>query len=180
MHDHPTHDNESIQTLATGRFLRMVKRGRWEYVERPHTKGAVAIIAVTDAKELILVEQHRVPLGKRCIELPAGLAGDLADAADETFTQAAGRELLEETGYRAAQLTHLYTVATSPGLTSETIDLYRAAGLTQEHEGGGDEHEDIVVHAVPINHAAGWLEAQVQAGKVVDVKVYLAVELAKH
>lgn len=167
-----------IQTLATGRFLRMVKQGRWEYVERPHTQGAVAVVAVTDANELILVEQYRVPLGKRCIELPAGLAGDLDDDPDESFAAAAQRELLEETGYRAGQIDHLFTVATSPGLTSETIAIYRATGLTRESDGGGIDHEDITVHLIRLDQAAAWLKAQQAAGKAVDVKTYLGLELA--
>ena len=157
----------------------MVKRGRWEYVERPHTKGAVAVVALTDKNELILVEQYRVPLGKRCIELPAGLAGDLDDDPDEAFADAAGRELLEETGYLAATIEHLFTVATSPGLTSETIAIYRATGLTRESDGGGIDHEDITVHRIRLDQASAWLKAQAQAGLAVDVKTYLGVCLAE-
>lgn len=168
----------AAQTLAAGRFLRMVKRGRWEYVERHTSRGAVAVVAVTDDGELVLVEQDRVPLGRRCIELPAGLAGDLDDAADESFAQAANRELLEETGYHAGQIEHLFTVATSPGLTSETIDLYRASKLIKQHAGGGINHEEITVHLVPAADAYGWLTQQAEAGKLVDVKTWLGVMLA--
>ena len=107
--------------------------------------AAVAVIATTDSHELVLVEQMRVPMGARCLELPAGLVGDTEADRGEAMLDAARRELLEETGYAAAAFEHLYSVATSPGLTSETIDLFRATGLTKKQDGGGVGHEDIQV-----------------------------------
>lgn len=172
-------DSDELEVLASGRFLRLVKRGRWEYAERPNTKGAVAVIAVTDENELVLVTQARVPLGRDCIELPAGLAGDLEDDPDESFAEAARRELLEETGFNATTIEHLYSAVTSPGLTSESIDVYRATGLTREHEGGGIGHESITVHLVPVAEVDNWLAQQAAAGLAVDIKVYAAVALAK-
>lgn len=168
-----------IEIMAQGRFLRLVKQGRWEFVERPNTDGAVAVIAVTDAKELILIQQHRVPLGKSCIELPAGLAGDLDDDPDESFADAARRELLEETGYAAARIEHLFAAVTSPGLTSESIDLYRATGLTKQHDGGGTDHEQIAVHLVPIDRVDAWLVDRASDGLAIDIKVYTAAVLVK-
>jgi len=170
---------DHVEIMASGRYLRLVRQGRWEYAERPHTRGAVAVIAVTDDQELILVEQHRVPLGRACIELPAGLAGDLDDDPDESFLHAAQRELYEETGYRAAQIEHLFPAVTSPGLTSESIDLYRATGLTRENEGGGIDQEDIRVHHVPLRQVDIWLQQRVNSGLAVDIKVYAAAALAK-
>ncbi|MFN3167648.1 MAG: NUDIX hydrolase [Phycisphaeraceae bacterium] len=172
-------ESESNEVMAQGRFLRMVRRGRWEYVERPNTEGAVAVIAVTDAGELVLIEQHRVPLGRACVELPAGLAGDLDDDPDESFAQAARRELLEETGFHAETVEHLFPAVTSPGLTSESIDLYRATGLTRRHDGGGVDHEAITVRLVPIDAVDAWLAERSAAGLAVDIKVYAAAALAK-
>lgn len=168
------------QTLATGRFLEMVKEGRWEYVRRVGSAGAVAIIAVTPQRELVLVEQHRVPLGRPCLELPAGLAGD-GDDPEEAFERAARRELEEETGYRADTMRRLWRVCTSPGLTGEVIDMYHAAGLTRVGDGGGAAHEgeDITVHRVPLDDADRWLAQRVDAGDAIDVKVYTAVALAQ-
>jgi len=165
--------------MASGRFLRLIKRGRWEYVERPHTAGAVAVVATTDAGELVLVEQHRVPLGRACVELPAGLAGDLDDDPEEAFIEAARRELLEETGYHADTLTHLFPAVTSPGLTSESIDLYRATGLTRRHDGGGVGQEQITVRLVPIPELDRWLAERAAAGLAIDIKVYTAAALAR-
>jgi len=172
-------EQTDVEIMATGRFMRMIKRGRWEYVERHNAEGAVAIIATTDANELILVEQPRVPLDQRCIELPAGLAGDSDDDRGEALIDAARRELLEEAGYEAATIEHLFTVATSPGLTNETIDLFRATGLTRAHEGGGVDHEDITVHLVPIAQVDDWLKSRAAAGQAIDVKVYTAAAMIK-
>lgn len=172
-------ERDEIEVMASGRFLRLVKRGRWEYVERPHTAGAVAVVATTDADELVLIEQHRVPLGKACIELPAGLAGDLDDDPEEAFIDAARRELLEETGFNAASVTPLFPAVTSPGLTSESIDLYRATGLTRVHEGGGIDHEQIATHLVPIKEVDRWLAERAAAGLAIDIKVYTAAALVR-
>lgn len=172
-------ESDDLEVMASGRFLQLVKRGRWEYAERPHTAGAVAVIATTDDAELILIEQFRVPLGKACIELPAGLAGDLDDDPDETFIDAARRELLEETGYTAGQITPLFGAYTSPGLTNEFIHLYRATDLTREHEGGGIDHEQITIHHVPIDRVDAWLAERVAEGLGVDTKVYTAAALVK-
>lgn len=167
------------QVMAKGRFLQLLKRGRWEYVDRPNTRGAVGVIATTDRGELVLIEQMRVPLGRVCVELPAGLAGDLDDDPDESFAEAARRELLEETGYRAAQIQHLFPAVTSPGLTTESIDLYRATGLTREHAGGGVGSESIRVHLVPVVEVDAWLAQRSAMGRAVDIKVYTAALLAK-
>ncbi|MEM9415959.1 MAG: NUDIX hydrolase [Planctomycetota bacterium] len=171
---------EPLEVMAAGRFLRMLKRGRWEYVDRHNTTGAVAVVAVTDDAEIVLIDQHRVPMGKRCIELPAGLAGDGADHG-EAFEVAARRELEEETGYSANAMRHLYQVCTSPGMTSETIDLFLATGLTRVGDGGGaaGEGEAINVHTVPISEADAWVAQRAAAGDCVDVKVYLGLALAR-
>ena len=166
--------------MADGRFLRMVRQGRWEYVERHNTTGAVAVIAVTSGRQLVLVEQYRVPMGMSCIELPAGLAGDLDDP-EEAFELAARRELHEETGFEADQMAYLYRVCTSPGLTSETIDLFRATGLTRTGPGGGhpDEGEEIIVHLVDLDAVEQWIVDRVAQGLCIDVKVYTAIALAR-
>ena len=64
-----------VETMWAGRFITAHRRGRWEYVGRARGIRATVILAET-ARGVVLVEQFRVPLGKRCIELPAGLIGD--------------------------------------------------------------------------------------------------------
>lgn len=169
--------DDTLEIIGSGRFMQMVRDGRWEYVRRHTAEGAVAVLATTDEDELVLVEQHRVPMGCACLELPAGLVGDTEADKGEALRVAAERELLEETGYAAAHLEHFYPVATSPGLSSEMIDLFRATGLTKQHAGGGVEHEEITIHLVKISELDAWLATQRAAGMVIDVKVYFAAAL---
>ena len=67
-----------IKTIGTGRFLRLLSRDGWEYVERPNIRGIAVIVAVTDDAKLLLVEQYRASVDRRVISLPAGLVGDPA------------------------------------------------------------------------------------------------------
>jgi len=130
------------------------------------------ILAVTDANELVLVEQHRIPVDAKVIELPAGLAGDLPDARDEDFAEAARRELLEETGFEAANIEFLCEGPPSAGLTSEIQTLLRATGLQKTGPGGGDETEEITVHTVDLDELEDWLSAATERGCLIDPKIY--------
>jgi ADP-ribose pyrophosphatase len=136
----------------------MLARGDWEYVSRNTRRPAVGIVAVTDDDKVLLVEQHRPAVNRKIIELPAGLAGDIAGAEQEPLVEAAKRELLEETGYQASRWSELACGYSSPGLTDESIVLFLAEGLTQTAEGGGDESEAITIHLIPINHVLRWLK----------------------
>src|SRR6476646_11249943 len=98
----------------------MVVAGHWEYVERVHAQGmAVIIVACTPQDDVLFVEQYRVPLGARTIEMPAGLVGD--DHAHDTLESAARRELVEETGWEAADVQVLLVGPTSAGMSNERI-----------------------------------------------------------
>ncbi len=173
-------DDEKTEVMAAGRFLRLVKRGRWEYADRVNCTGAVIVLAVTDDRRIVLTEQHRLPLGKRVIELPAGLTGDEPGAAEEDFARAARRELLEETGYDCRDVEWLTSGPTSGGLCTEIVDIYRAVGLTRVHDGGGTEHEEIEVHEVPLDEAVAWLRQKHEAGVLIDPKVYAGLYFAGH
>lgn len=113
------------EILGEGRFLELVRSGRWEFVRRKNISGIVVIVAVTDAKEIVLVEQERPAVGRRVIEVPAGLAGD---QGAESLDEAARRELLEETGYVASSWERLAEAAPSPGLCAEIVTFFRARG----------------------------------------------------
>jgi ADP-ribose pyrophosphatase len=161
-----------LEVLAEGKHLQFVRRDRWEYVTRNGASGVVVVAALTQVGNVLLVEQFRAPVGRRVIELPAGLSGDVEGAADEPLAQAAQRELIEETGYRAAELRHVFTGPSSAGLTDEIVAIFVAAGLTRVAEGGGVEGESIVVHEVPLPEIDSWLEARAREGYLIDVRVY--------
>ncbi|MEI2454103.1 MULTISPECIES: NUDIX hydrolase [Lysobacter] len=149
----------------------MMRRGHWEYAERTHGKGmAVIIIAVTPDDRVLFVEQQRVPLGARTIEMPAGLVGD--DHDHDTLESAARRELVEETGWEPAKVEVLLIGPTSAGMSSERIAFVRATGLRRVGDGGGVDGEDIVVHEVPRDHAPAWLMAKQDEGYELDLKLW--------
>ena len=156
-----------------GRFITAVRDGRWEYVRRARNIRAVVILAETDAGEVVLIEQHRVPIGRRCLELPAGLIGDDDGRDDDTVEAAGARELVEETGYRPERVERLGDFYSSPGMVAEGFTLVRASGLTRVGEGGGIDGEDIVVHHVRRDAIAAFVAAKRDAGVGIDVKLLL-------
>jgi ADP-ribose pyrophosphatase len=161
---------EPVETVWSGKYLVAKKRGTWEYVSRAGGIRAAVILAVDDG-DVILVEQYRVPLGRACLELPAGLVGDIE--AGETVESSARRELEEETGYRAETIEDLGDFYSSPGMASESFTLVRATGLTRVGDGGGDHDENITVHRVPIAGIADFVAAKRAEGLGIDVKLLL-------
>ncbi len=159
-------------TLYTGKFLALVKEGHWEYADRTNATGAAIIVAVTEEQKLLLVEQYRIPVHARTIEMPAGIIGDDPGICDEAQAGAARRELIEETGYEAGQIEVLTHGPASSGLTSETVTLFLATNLRRVGAGGGVAHEDIIVHEVPLAEVPEWLEAKAMLGVLIDPKVY--------
>jgi ADP-ribose pyrophosphatase len=167
-------------TLHTGKFLALIKEGRWEYAHRTNACGAAIIAAVTEDDKILLVEQYRIPVHARTIELPAGIIGDEPDKADEAHAEAATRELLEETGFAAGRMEALTHGPSSGGATSETVTLFLATQLKRVGDGGGVGHEDITVHEVPLTEVVAWLEAKAKAGLLVDPKVYAGLFFINH
>ncbi len=164
----------SVETLHEGEYLRLLRRGRWEYVERTNASGVAVIVAVTDANKLLLVEQYRDPVARRVIELPAGLVGDLQ--ADEPLAEAARRELIEETGYAARTIEIACTGPVTAGLANETHSFCIARELERVGPGGGDASEDISVHAVPLAGIDAWLAARADQ-VAVDPKIHIGLRL---
>lgn len=162
-----------VETMWQGRFIAALRQGKWEYVARARGIQAAVIFAETDAGEVVLVEQYRVPLGRRCLELPAGLVGDETDG--EPAAVAAARELEEETGYRAERMEELGFFYASPGMVSEGFTLVRATGLSKVGDGGGAGDEDIEVHLVPRRDMAAFVAAKRTAGVAMDVKMLLVL-----
>ena len=161
--------SESPEVQWQGKYLRAVRQGRWEYVERCGDVHAVVILAEHDGR-IILVEQERLPLGRRCLELPAGLVGDEDDKGVE---DTAVKELEEETGFTATRIERLGEFASSPGMTSEGFTLVRAHGVSRVGDGGGTEHEEIEVHLVERGRIAEFVAERRAAGVAVDAKVLL-------
>ena len=170
----------TCETLHAGRFLNLVRRGTWEFVEHHGATGVVGIVAVTDDARLLLVEQFRPPLQKQVIELPAGLAGDIIGEESESLATAAARELVEETGYEAREIRLLTEGASSAGLTDEMISLFLMTGLTKVSDGGGDASENILVHEVPLSDLPNWLEERRRAGWALDPKIYAGLFWLTH
>ncbi|MES2437899.1 MAG: NUDIX hydrolase [Verrucomicrobiota bacterium] len=166
------------ETLFETRWLGLYRIGHWDFVRRPNSDAAVGILAITPANEIILVEQFRIPMQRHVIEVPAGLVGDEPEFAGESLAETAGRELLEETGYRAGSILPLIASPTSAGMTSEYIHLFHAKDLIRETQGGGVDGENIIVHHVPLSGLRQWFAEQEAAGKIIDFKIHSALWLA--
>lgn len=168
-----------LEVIAEGKWLRLVRRGKWEYAQRVIGTRAAVIIACTDASEMILIEQPRPAVGGVVIELPAGLIGDIEGAEDEAPEVAAARELEEETGYRPKRLEQVAAGTSTAGLSDERLIIYLAHGVERVGEGGGDEHEDISVHLVPLTKVESWLAARERDGAVIDLKIWSGLYFAR-
>ena len=168
------------ETLYQGRWLSLRKRGRWEYAERNNPGGAAIIIAVTPDDRVLFVEQYRVAIRSRTIEMPAGLIGDIKGQEDEGILLAAQRELEEETGWRSARMVFLHQGPSSAGMSTEMIAYVRAFDLVKVGAGGGDASENIVVHEVPRREAGAWLFARATEGYSIDPKLFAGLWLLEH
>jgi ADP-ribose pyrophosphatase len=160
------------QVEWAGQYVVAKRRGRWEYAGRARNIRAAVILAL-DAGHVLLIEQYRVALGKVCLELPAGLIGDHEGDEDEDDLTSAMRELEEETGYQAAQWENLGEFYSSPGMLTESFTMVKATGLTRVGEGGGTEHEDIVVHRVPLERIEETVAEHRAQGHGIDVRILL-------
>lgn len=163
--------DEPVEIAWEGKWIVAKRQGRWEYVSRARGIQAAVILAVDEEDHVLLVDQYRVPLGRRCLELPAGLIGDEHDG--DTALLAARRELEEETGYRCETVEELGYFHSSPGMVSEGFTLVRATGLTRVGEGGGTHDEDINVHRVALRDVPAFVAAKREQGFAMDVKLLL-------
>ena len=160
-----------------GKFMNMRFQNNWEFVERKGVTGIVGILAITNNNTIVLVEQYREPVGKICVEIPAGLVGD--KDSSENLLDGAKRELLEETGYNAGKLEKIGDFPLSPGITNEVMTLVLATSLVKENEGGGDDDENIRVIEIPMMAGPKDIFKLEEGGKkYLDAKVFLAVYFA--
>ena len=156
--------------MWAGKYVRALKRDRWEYASRANNINAVVILAEYEGK-VILIDQPRVPLDCRCVELPAGLVGD--EDPNATPESTAIKELEEEAGFTAERIERLGEFYASPGMLSESFTLVRAHGVHKVGDGGGDENEDINVHLVPREEIPNFIEQKRAEGFGIDVKLLI-------
>jgi ADP-ribose pyrophosphatase len=174
------HDFETIdsETLHVGKIfalradeVRMPGGGtaRREIVEH---FGAVAIVALDDERNVVLVYQYRHPVGRRLWELPAGLL----DMGDEPPHETAARELEEEAGLAAQQWRVLVDIISAPGFSDESVRVYLATGLADVgRPEAHDEEADLTVTRTPLDDAV----KMVLDGEIVN-SIAVAGILAAH
>lgn len=162
--------DKPVEVMWSGKYVRALRRGRWEYVSRANDIRAVVILAEFEGK-VILIEQHRMPVGGRCLELPAGLVGD--EDPNATIEGTAVKELEEETGFTGTKVTRLGDFHASPGMVSESFTLVRVEGVSHCGEGGGTEFEDIKVHLVARPDIPDFIAQKRTEGLAIDVKLLL-------
>lgn len=129
-----------------------------EYVRH---QGAAVIIAPLDDGRILFVRQYRYPLHRTFLELPAGKIDPGEEALDTAI-----RELLEETGYRAAEWRHLGLMHPCVGYSDERIEILLARGLQREAEPNLDRGEFLDVLSLPLAEAV----AAVRSGEITDAK----------
>lgn len=140
--------------------------GREAFREYCRHVGAVCVVPITDAGEVICVRQYRYPVADVMLEIPAGKL----DSKNEDPTSAALRELREETGATCKKLTFMGKYYSSPAILDECIYMYMAEGL----EFGDmelDEDEFIEVKRIAIDELVG----MIMRGEVADGKTQAAV-----
>jgi len=147
-----------------------VPNGRTSTREVAWHRGAVCVIPVTDAGEVVLVEQFRYPYYRVILEIPAGKL----EAGEEDPLAAARRELSEETGYTAGEMIPFGEYYGSPAILSERIYMYLARGL-RAGETHPDEDEFLRVRAVPLEEAV----QMVMDGEIPDGKTQAGILRAK-
>ena len=172
--------NDAKQKIIhEGKFLRFVRKGEWEYVQRNNCSAVVIIVAMTEDDHVLFVEQYRPPVGKVVIEFPAGLANDRRRKKKESSLSAAKRELLEETGYRAKKWVKILEGPVSSGSSADLVTLFLAHNARKIAIGGGDDLESIIVHAVSIKNVDQWLAKMKRKGCLIEPKIYTGLYFLK-
>ena len=182
----PTSELEEKQTSSTQIFDGKVLHVRLDGITLPngepatreycHHNGAVCVIPVTDEGEIICVRQFRYPFHEALIEIPAGKL----DAPDEDPTEAALRDLREETGAKCERLTYMGLYYPSPAILDEKIYMYLAEGLTFG-ETDFDEDEFLEIVRIPVDELCqAILKGEIRDGKTQAAVLRAAIMLNKN
>ncbi|MDO5707766.1 MAG: NUDIX hydrolase [Andreesenia angusta] len=139
------------------------KKSKREIIEH---KDAVAILAINEEEEIILVRQYRIAVDDAILELPAGLIED-----GESEEAAARRELREETGYTANRMEKMHTFYSSAGFSNEKIHIFFASDL-KSGEMDLDEGENIVVEKFHIDQINRLIEENEDSKTVIALLLY--------
>ncbi|MDX9714004.1 MAG: NUDIX hydrolase [Dissulfurispiraceae bacterium] len=178
----------SKETAWEGSFLRTVlltykdhngHMRTWEAVERINTQGVVIVIPVTASGEFILIRQYRPVMDNYVIEFPAGL-----NDRGESSSEAAGRELVEETGYFSNEIIFLAEGPVSLGVSIELVSVFLAnnavvASDELKRRFPPDDTENIEAVCVPMQDIYDFLDSRKQSGDYFDLKIFGVIELAK-
>jgi ADP-ribose pyrophosphatase len=141
------------------------KHSKREIIKHP---GAVAILAITADKKVVMVEQYRKALERTIVEIPAGKL-----EKGEEPALCARRELEEETGYECVSLEWLTSFYTSPGFADEIVHVYVATGLTKKENAAAlDEDEFVNLEELTLEEAVQYVKEQ----KIYDAKTIFAVQ----
>ena len=138
------------------------------YVRSPGAVAVVPVLEMSGEESVVLVRQFRAALGRSILEIPAGMRD--VDGEDPEYT--AGRELSEETGYRATSLDFLGVLASAPGITDSEVIIYEGRGLTlgdTNRHGPEENHMDVV--AMPLEAALDL----VFSGEITDAKTMIGL-----
>ncbi len=132
--------------------------------------GAVAVVPII-GDDVIMIEQHRAPVGRPLVEIPAGKL----DIPGEDRRDTAERELEEEIGFTPGRLVHLTDLLTTPGFSDECITIYLATDLeaVPARPVGAEEH-----HARLVRMRLEEAVQQVRAGVITDAKTVAGLLLA--
>ncbi|MFI7578258.1 NUDIX domain-containing protein [Micromonospora sp. NPDC049497] len=128
---------------------------------RDHVRhvGAVAVVALDDAGQVVLIRQYRHPVGRHLWELPAGLM----DVTGEDLAVAAARELAEEADLTAGRMDVLVDLHSSPGFSNEVVRVFLARDLADvpadERHDRREEEADLQVLRIDLDEAVGMVVA---------------------
>jgi ADP-ribose pyrophosphatase len=167
LHTQPIFDGRVVKLSVHDIELPDGTRSKREMVKHP---GAVAIVALDDEQNVLLIRQYRLGAEQVLVEIPAGTL-EPGEPADEC----AVRELREETGYRPGRLERIGGWFVAPGYTTEYIHLYMATDLTEDPI-AGDEDEFIERFRAPLAEAL----AMVMRGEISNSTGVAGLLLAAH
>jgi ADP-ribose pyrophosphatase len=162
---------KNVENIYSGRVVDLTVEtiafpdGKEMTRELVHHPGAVAIVPILSATEIIMIKQFRYSAEGEIWEIPAGTLEPNESPAD-----CAHRELVEEIGYRAGKMESLGGFYTSPGFCNEYLHLFRATDL-QSAEAHLDKDEQIEVHTMTLQQAL----QKIESGEIIDAKTIIGL-----